>query len=313
MLSRVAESLYWMNRYVERAENISRFIEVNWHLTLEQPDNEFQEWRALVSITGDNDIFLKRYSNFTKENVVSFLMFDTIYPHSVISCLRSARENARSVRDIMPNEIWEQINTFYHFVEDTGSRQTTVYENPYGFCQQIQLKSMMLGGIENDAMSHGEGWHFCRLGRYLERADKTSRILDVKYFILLPDVRYVGTTFDDVQWAALLRATGGLNAYRHQYRRIFPSNTTQFLLFDPDFPRSVSHCLTAAQESLHAISGTPKGSFRNAAEQRLGQLRGELAYTDINTVFKTGLHEFTDQLQFKMNQVHDAVAEVFFS
>ncbi len=312
MLSRVAAALYWMSRYVERAENISRFVEVNWHLTLEQPDNEFQEWRALISVTGDNDLFLKRYANFTKENVVSFLMFDTTYPHSVISCLRSARENARTVRDTVPNEIWEQINTFYHFVEETGRQQTSVCENPYGFCQQIQLKGMLLGGIEHDAMSHGEGWHFCRLGRYLERADKTSRILDVKYFILLPDVRYVGTTFDDVQWAALLRATGGLNAYRHQYRRIFPANATQFLLFDPDFPRSVSHCLTAAQEALHAISGTPRGTFRNIAEQRLGRLRGELAYTDISTVFTTGIHEFTDQLQLRMNRIHDAVAEVFF-
>jgi uncharacterized alpha-E superfamily protein len=313
MLSRVADALFWMSRYLERAENLSRFVEVNWHMTLDMPGKEeWQDWGALVSTTGDNEMFRERYDSYTQKNVTSFLMFDTTYPHSVISCLRAARENARTVRDIISSEMWEQINAFYHTVENAGKNQRLVYENPYEFCQQIKLRGMMLGGIGNDTMRHDEGWHFCRLGRYLERADKTSRILDVKYFILLPATNFVGTAYDDVQWAALLRASGGLDAYRHHYKRINPGNVAEFLLFDRDFPRAVLHCLMVAQRSLHAISGTPVGNFRNHAEQRLGHLGAEMAYIGIHRVFARGLHEFTDDLQANLNAVNDAIGEVFF-
>ncbi len=312
MLSRVADTLYWMSRYLERAESISRFVEVNWHLYLEQSQNHLQEWGALISVTGDNEAFRKRYENYSRENVINFLFFDTDYPHSVVSCLRAARENARTVREIISADMWEQINSFYHFVEDTGKYPAAVHENPYEFCQSIQLRGMLINGLTNDTMLHGEGWHFVRLGRYLERADKTSRILDVKYFTLLPGANYVGTNYDDVQWAALLRATGGLEAYRQQCGRIFPSEVARFLMFDRLFARSVIRCLLVARESLHAISGSLTGEYRNKAEQRMGALCSELSFTDIHAVFEHGLHEFTDQLQVKMNRVHDAVSETFF-
>jgi len=313
MLSRVAETLYWLSRYLERAENISRFIEVSWHMTLDQPgQEECREWGALVSTTGDNAQFYERYNAATKKTVISFLMFDTEYSNSIISCLRAARENARTVREIISSDLWEQINAFYHIIEGAGKNQGHVYENPYDLCQQIKLRSMMLGGIGNDTMSHGEGWHFCRLGRYLERADKTSRVLDVKYFTLLPSVNYVGTAYDDVQWAALLRATDALDAYRQEYGRINPSNVAEFLVFGREFPRSVLHCLGVAQRSLHAISGTPMGAFRNSGEQILGQLSAELAYTNIKSVFDKGLHEFNDQLQVEINRINDAIARYFF-
>ena len=231
MLSRVADALYWMARYLERAQNIARFIDVNWHLTLDQPKNGCQEWRALVQVTGDSDLFLERYNAFSEENVTAFLMFDTGYPHSVISCLRAARENARGVRDILSIDLWEQINSFYHLVEQAGKNPARVSVNPNEFCQQIRLRGMMIDGITDGTMNHGEGWHFTRLGRFLERADKTSRILDVKYFILLPDTSYVGTAIDDVQWVALLRATGGYSAYRQRYGRISPANVAEVRRF----------------------------------------------------------------------------------
>lgn len=312
MLSRVADTLYWMSRYLERSENISRFIDVNWHLTLDQPSSGFQEWTPLVSATGDNDLFLKQYDSFTKENVISFLMFDTAYPNSIISCLRAARENARTVRDTISTDMWEQINAFYHFVEKTGKYQFPVYENPNEFCQQIQLRLMTIGGITSETMLHGDAWHFTRLGRYLERADKTSRILDVKYFTLLPNMDYIGTAYDDVQWAALLRATGGLEAYRQRCGRIVPNSVAEFLVFDRQFARSILRCLNVAQTALHEITGTPQGTYRNPAEQRLGALCAEMAFMDIEHVFEMGLHEFTDQLQLKINHVSNAIAETFF-
>jgi uncharacterized alpha-E superfamily protein len=312
MLSRVADALFWMTRYLERAENISRFIDVNWHLTLDRPQNGCQEWGALIHVTGDTELFHQRYSGFSGQNVLSFLMFDTAYPHAIISCLRAARENARSVREIISNDLWEQVNDFYHLVERAGKNQHAIYANPNEFCQQIRLRSMMLVGIGNETMNHGDGLHFSRLGRFLERADKTSRILDVKYFILLPELRYVGTTYDDVQWVALLRATSGLNAYRQRHGRISPSNVAEFLLFDRRFPRSVLFSLMAAQSSLNRINATPPGSYHDKAEQSLGKLCARLAYMDIGAVFNTGLHEFSDHLQIDINQINDAIGEIYF-
>ena len=146
-------------------------------------------------------------------------------------------------------------------------------------------------------MTHGEAWHFCQLGRMLERADKTSRILDVKYFILLPKPADVGTPFDDIQWLALLRSASALEMYRQRHGRIIPADVVKFLVLDREFPRAVLHCLTRANESLHAISGTSMGSFCNPAEQQLGQLRAELAYTSAPQIIQRGLHEFVDNLQ----------------
>jgi uncharacterized alpha-E superfamily protein len=312
MLSRVADALYWMTRYLERAENISRFVDVNWHLTLDQPRNGCQEWGALVRITGDTDLFLQAYNGFDQRSVLSFLMFDSAYAHSILSCLRAARENARSVREIISNDLWEQVNDFYHLVVDASRDPENLYVNPHEFCQQIRLRGMMLGGIGNETMNHGEGWHFSRVGRFLERADKTSRILDVKYFILLPHVSYVGTAYDDVQWGALLRATSGLNAYRQRYGRIVPAKVADFLIFDRDFPRSIGFALNAALASLSSITGTPPGTFRNKAEQYLGKLCADLAYTEIDAVFRAGLHEFTDKLQLDINHVNDAIGTTFF-
>ncbi|WP_373500188.1 alpha-E domain-containing protein [Desulfococcus sp.] len=312
MLSRVADTLYWMSRYLERSENISRFIDVNWHLSLDQPSDGSQEWSALISATGDGALYLKAHQNFSKENVISFLIFDTDYPNSIISCLRAARENARTVRDIISTDMWEQINSFYHFVEKTGKYQLSVYENPNAFCEQVRLRLMTIGGITSETMLHGDAWHFIRLGRYLERADKTSRILDVKYFTLLPNLAYVGTAYDDVQWAALLRATGGLESYRQRCGRIQPNRVAEFLVFDRQFARSILRCLNAAQASLHEITGTPQGTYQNVAEQRLGALCAELGFMDIEHVFGMGLHEFTDQLQLKINRVNDTIALTFF-
>lgn len=313
MLSRVADAIYWMSRYLERAENIARFVEVNWHLSLEhQPQPEFQQWEPLIKVTGDDKLFSKRFDSAIKQNVIDFLVLDTEYPHSIISCVRAARENARTVREIIPSELWEQINILYHMIENVAGANNGIYENPYDFCEKVKLRGMMLGGIANDTMDHGEGWHFFRMGRFLERADKTSRILDVKYFILLPDVNYVGTAYDDIQWAALLRTIDGLNAYRQRYGRTQPSHVVEFLVLGREFPRSILHCLLQTQHSLHCIGGSLPGTFKNKAEQCLGQLCAELSYLTVEKIFEKGLHEFTDQLQKETNVIDDAIAETFF-
>jgi uncharacterized alpha-E superfamily protein len=162
-------------------------------------------------------------------------------------------------------------------------------------------------------MSHGEAWHFSRLGKLVERADKTSRILDVKYFLLLPSPADVGTPLDTTQWAALLKSASALEMYRKKHGRIIPTRVAEYLILDRDFPRTIRFCVIRAEQSLLAItSGTP-GTFRNKAEQRLGRLRAELDYAHIDEVVEMGMHEFIDSIQGKLNEVGAAIFETFFA
>ncbi|MYL83125.1 alpha-E domain-containing protein [Desulfovibrio aerotolerans] len=313
MLSRVAEAIYWMSRYLERAENIARFLDVNWHLTLDTPGGRGEQWMPLVSAMGDHSLFVDRELAGNRKSVIRFLAFDPEYPNSIVNCLARARDNARTIREIIPTEMWEQTNTFYHMVREAARDCETVLNNPYQFCDEVKRRDLTISGIAGDAMSHDEAWDFFRLGRLLERADKTSRILDVKYFILLPHPTDIGSNLDYVQWGALLKAISALEAYRRRHGRIQPERIVEFLLLDHDFPRSVLCCLIKAQECLHAITGTPAGYFANPAEKRIGLLTGDLAYSGLEEIFSAGLHEFTDNLQTRMNLVDTAIYDTFFS
>ena len=310
MLSRVADSIYWMARYIERAENTARFIDVNLHLNLDLPGDISSQWEPLVRVTGDEDWFLEHYDTPNEENVTQFLTFDERYPHSIMSCLQAARENARSVREIISSEMWEQVNTLYLFVKgvvDAGKSP----ESLYNFYKRIKMSSCLFFGLMDATMSREEGWHFGKMGQLLERADKTSRILDIKYFILLPSVDDVGTPFDNIQWSALLHSASAFEMYRKRWRTIHHKHVARFLILDADFPRAIYHCLIHADKSLHAISGSPEGTFANAAEKAIGQLRSELAYKHVNEIFNFGLHEFLDHIQLQLIRVGKDVYRTF--
>jgi uncharacterized alpha-E superfamily protein len=186
-------------------------------------------------------------------------------------------------------------------------------ESPHEFFTEVKLLSHLFSGVTDATMTHGEPWHFCRLGRELERADKTSRLLDVKYFILLRSVSDVGTAFDDVQWAAVLRSASAFEMYRKRQGRILPKKVAEFLILDREFPRAIHSCLLASRDSLHAISGTPLGTFRYSPEKLMGQLCSELSYASIEEIFSHGLHEYLDELQTKINQVGNGIYESFFA
>lgn len=312
MLSRVAESIYWTCRYIERAENIARFINVNWRLMLDTPNSGDAQWAPLIQVTGDVEDFQARYDAMNMENVVHYLTFDETYPNSIISCLNAARENARTIREIIPADMWEQVNTFYLMVHESA-RSNQVERASLDFFQNIVKQSYAFIGITLTTMTHNEGWHFCRVGRMLERADKTSRILDVKYYYLLPQVEDVGTTLDSLQWSALLRSASALQAYRQRYGRIEIGHAVEYLLLSPEFPRSVRYAISRVQDSLHAITGTPVGTYSNEAERRCGMLMSELAYTQIADVWRVGLHEYVDACQTKLNGIGDAVFDTFFA
>jgi uncharacterized alpha-E superfamily protein len=309
MLSRVANSIYWMSRYIERTENVARFIEVNLHLMLDMPSDGGQ-WEPLVSTTGDLELFEERYGKAAKDNVLKFLTFDKENPNSILSTLTYVRENARSIREIISSEMWEQINKFYYFVRD-AAQSGIATDMPQDFYSRVKAESHLFAGITDSTMNRGEDWHFARLGRLIERADKTSRIIDVKYFILLPNPEYIGTPIDNIQWAALLKSASALDMYRRKYEQITPDSVVQFLMLDRFFPRAILYCVINAESSLHSITGTPVGTFHNEAERRMGRLHAELNYARIDEIIKEGLHEYLDKFQTELNNVGDAIKDTF--
>jgi uncharacterized alpha-E superfamily protein len=312
MLSRVADSLYWMSRYVERVENLARFVDVNWHMSLDVPGDPSSQWLPLVAVTGDKELFDTRYGRADRDSVIQFLVFDTEYSNSIISCLGSARENARTVRQFITLEMFEQLNQMYLAMREAVMNRAPADLN-HDFFTGIMADCQLFTGITDATMSHEEGWNFMHLGRMIERADKTTRLLDVKYFILLPSVSYIGTPYDDLLWAAVLRSASAFEMYRKRYHQITPPRVAEFLIFDRYFPRAVHHCIVMADRALHAISDTPPGTFRNLAEKRLGRLKAELDFTELGEVMDTGLHQFLDNFQESLNEVGDAVFQTFFA
>ncbi|PKN41287.1 MAG: hypothetical protein CVU60_11130 [Deltaproteobacteria bacterium HGW-Deltaproteobacteria-18] len=312
MLSRVASAIYWMSRYLERAGNLARVVEVNWHLTLDLQESESGEWKSLIEASGDQALFQERYGYYDAASVITFLSFDRDYPNSIASCLWAARENARAIREVIPYEMWNYINIFYHLVHDASTRPLEVVENPFSFCQEIKMRDFILGGIAADAMIEDEAWHFARLGRLLERCDKTSRILDVSFHHLLKGPSGTQQQGDSIHWMALLRATSAFNAFRRCRGRISPEKVADFLLFEHHFSRSILYGLTHAQASLHSITGTRLNFFTCESERLLGQLCADLSYLTIEDVFAQGLHRFTDRLQTRMNAVDARLGIEFF-
>jgi uncharacterized alpha-E superfamily protein len=312
MLSRVAESVYWMSRYVERAENVARFIDVNFQLMLDDAGGVDRQWQPLVNTTGDHEDFNKRYGAATQENVIKFLTFDTANPNSILSCLRQARENARTVREIISSEMWLQINKFYLTVMSAADHCDWL-DSANEFFAEVKEASHLFSGITDATMAHNEAWHFCRLGVMLERADKTSRMLDVKYYILLRSADDVGSPLDDIQWAAVLRSASAFEMYRKRHGRISPKSVVEFLILDREFPRAIQFCLVAARDSLHAISGTPLGTFRYQPEKLLGQLCSDLSFASLDEIIAQGLHEYLDDLQTKVNAIGAGIFETFFA
>jgi uncharacterized alpha-E superfamily protein len=208
--------------------------------------------------------------------------------------------------------MWLYLNKFYLMI-NTAAGEDRYLESPQELLSEIKMASHLFSGLTDATMTHGEAWHFCQLGRKLERADKTSRILDVKYYILLRAVEEVGSPLDDIRWAAVLRSASAFEMYRKGHGRISPRGVVEFLLLNRDFPRAVQYCLLTARDSLHAISGTPLGAFRHPPEKALGQLCSDLSFASVQEIIDYGLHEYVDELQTKMNQVGAGIHDTFFA
>ncbi|MCA9126899.1 MAG: alpha-E domain-containing protein [Planctomycetales bacterium] len=308
MLSRVASSIYWMARYVERAESLARFVDVALTVSLDHMSS--QQWEPLIRATGDEEIFEKKYSEYTSENVRQFLTFDVNYQSSMISCLSAARENARTVREAISSESWECLNDYYLFLSQASKRDIS-YANSDLFTE-IKKQSHLFSGIFDSTMSRDKGWYFANIGRFLERADKTSRILDVKYFTLLPQVTDVGTTVDDLLWSAVLRSVSGFEMFRKRFHTLTIERIIDFLMLDDRFPRAINYCIRTAAGSLARVGG-PIEASENEPLKLAEALQQKLANATNRTIIGGGVHEFIDSIQTDLNELGTAIRNTYFA
>ncbi len=307
MLSRVADQIMWTSRYIERAANTARFLEVSYHLNLDLQQDDQEQWAPLIEITGDMQIFRARCGEPTSENVMHFLMFNPEYPNSIASCLRAARDNAMGLRESMPAELFEAINILGKLVPEATRKKAFFHSQIFELCREIKRECMMISGMFSEIIERGSGYHFWRLGEYMERADKTSRLLHVKYFYIQPKLSDVGTTIDDMQWLALLLSLDAREAYHRTHGLIDRDNVIHMIVLNPAFPRAILFCLQSALQSLNLITGDRQGE----PHEQLTALCTQLENMTPAEIIETGLHEFIDDLQTRMNNVNTAIFDFF--
>lgn len=313
MLSRVANSIYWMSRYVERADNTARLVDVSINLALDLPSAVGFRWDALERGMGGDADPGQGESDGSRQSVIHRLIFDERNPNSVVACLFAARENARTVREKIPRELWEEVNATYLQTRDAVRSPAGAPEAPGEFCTMVKRSSAGFFGIMDGAMTSGGGWHFGALGRYLERADMTLRILSIEGWRLEDPALEAQTPFDLLYWTALLKSCSAFQMYRIQSPRFDPVGIAEFLLLDPSFPRSVRSGLSRADYSLHALSHSPRESFRNAAEKTLGRAYADLRYSEIDEILAGGLRPFVRAQLATVQEIAAAIQATFFS
>ena len=307
MLSRVAEQLYWFGRHVERAENTARLVNVNANLIMDLPRPFKRIWANMIEITGSNDAFYRSYEKADEKNVLQFMLTDETNLSSMACCVRLARENARSSREILPVEAWETINEFYLYVKknsEPGMRpgERHKYLNSViRYCRQIT--GMLFSG-----MSHGSAYGFVRIGRNLERADMSTRIIDVGCVNLLPSEDDSAAAYAELLWLNILDSLGSYQIYR-QHVKVRPNgeDVVDFLLKYVDAPRSVSHCLEEIHTRLLRLPGN------ELPLQTLASTRDMVREADtISMMQQGGLHEFIDRIELGLNDIHAQVEQAWF-
>jgi uncharacterized alpha-E superfamily protein len=316
VLSRVASSLYWMSRYIERAENVARILDVNLQLLLDfrslDEEGMRNHWMPIVQAAGDQEAFIAQQQRATASAVAEFMVFRQENPNSIVASIGQARENARMVRDQITIETWEELNRLYLFVQSPAARRMWL-DHPTDFFHEIKSSSLQLIGLSHATHLNNEGWWFSQAGRFIERADKTSRILDIRYHTLpargLPKTI---TQTEALEWSAILRSCSAWDAFKSIYgAEVNPRNVAELLLLNGDFPRSARFCVDRLNEALRCISGVSERHFSNEAEKLAGRLVAELQFSTIEEIFEGGLHDYLDRLQSKLNAIGHALFHAY--
>jgi uncharacterized alpha-E superfamily protein len=307
MLGRVADNIYWLSRNIERASNTARFVEASCYLNLDFQIDNREQWTPLIEINEDMDAFSAYYDEPSRDHVLHWLIYNEESPNSIRSCLHRARMIASTLREVLSIEVFQQISNVSQLIPEVTHHAVPPHHVIFSLCEQIKKADMLITGIMSKNMERGIGYNFWRLGEYLERADKTSRLLNVNYFYLLPDVVDVGTSVEDVQWSALLQSIDAREAYYRRYSIIDAEHVIEMIIHDSRFPRAIFFCLSSAKRCVLEITGTTISQ----PYLELDQLCSELVEVKSADIIETGLHEFIDKLQIKMNAINLSIYTSF--
>jgi uncharacterized alpha-E superfamily protein len=310
LLARYADCIFWLARYVERAENLARILDVNE--TFSRDNRGGQNWRSIVQLNSDEERFFATHDTASVHSVVKFYVIDRDNPTSILSTIRYARENARTLRPLISTEMWVQLNVFYNSLMGLSAadlapgRLAALFATIKEACQTHT-------GITEGTFFRDQGWYFYQIGRYMERADQTTRLLDIKYHLLLPSPSDVGSPVDVSQWNALLRSAAGYHAFRRVHAAsTTPARVAGFLLLNPAFPRSVHHCVREVGRLLGEVKSQYALRRGNDVAEELDRLQAVLATLDVSTILSRGLHEFLDTIQRQLIAITRELSVAFF-
>jgi len=313
MLSRSANDLYWMSRHVERAENTARMLDVTYRMSMlpyrvvDTGEKWAEPWALPLVITGLATQYYESHPHITPEAMIEFMVFDSNNPSSIVSSLQLARENARGQRGALTSEMWESLNATWLEMRELDYRGLHA-RGVSNFFDWVKNRSHLFRGVTFGTMSRDEAYSFIRLGTFLERADNTARILDVKYHTLLPSVEDVGGAVDYYQWGSLLRSVGAFEAYRKIYRDVItPFRVAELLMLRMEVPRSLHACMNETYEIIKELSDAE----RLEPERLAGEIHSQLHYAKIETIFEFGLHEYLMDFLDKIGELNAEIDNHF--
>lgn len=305
MLSRVAEAIYWTARYVERAENTARLVSVNANLLMDLPKGTAPGWEPLIDIIGGKELFESNHDEYSERNVARFFLGDAWNASSIIGSLHMARENARTVRDLLPRESWEQINNL-HLYATQHMQSGLSKRGRFDYLRTIIAGVQQLTGMLAGTMNNDYGYNFLRMGRNLERADMTTRIVDVRSASLLPDAAGL-TPFENIQWMSVLHSLSGYQVYRQSmHSRVRRPDVLKFLLQNAQFPRAYLHCVGVVEACLQEL---PRS---DSPLRTIARGKRHVQQADVAGLRQNDLHEFIDDLQCSLSEVHNDIAITYF-
>ncbi|KXF76966.1 A alpha-helical domain with a conserved ER moti [Paramesorhizobium deserti] len=309
LLGRTANGLYWMHRYIERAENMARIVDAGLRMALTKTSDAPEEWSSVVVSAGAATGFAAKHRTYTAATVSDFLLRDTDNPSSVMSCIEAARSNARMVRTALTREAWESVNEAWMVLKKSLCRPVPESDLP-PVLDQIKRETALIRGAFHGTMLRNEIFDFARIGTFIERADNTARILDVKYYVLLPAISYVGTTLDNYQWESILRSVSAHRSYRWVYDGDYkPAHIADYLILNGRMPRSLHFCYRNIVDNLGYLAADY--GARHAAQETAEMTHETLKDKNISGIFETGLHEFLSDFIVKNNRLGTEIAEAY--
>ncbi len=309
LLGRTASGLYWMYRYIERAENTARIVDAGLRMALTRAADAPDEWTSVLVSSGADDGFREKYDEYTGDNVADYLLRDRDNPSSVLSCIEFARSNARMVRTALTRELWETVNDAWQSVKRVLARPVNSAALP-AILDHIKRETALILGSFYSTMLRNEVFDFAEIGAFIERADNTARILDVKYHLLLPSVSHVGTMIDNYQWESILRSVAAHRSYRWVYDVQYkPINIADYLILNGRMPRSLRYCSGRVMSSLNRLA-TDYGAT-HACHDSAAKILQMLSDNSVERIFKSGLHEFLTDFIGRNNSLGAEIAQAY--